>query len=365
METITKTENTALDSVLNESGLILTEAEEIKQSYLPFFEQMAEIKELAKKINFENPTELDEKIARELRLRTQKIRTGSEQVKDSRKKIHMLKANVEQGAWNLIKATCQLDEETFAQVEKARERKETARKAALKIEREGLIAEYCDDATLFNLGEISEDQFTSLFNGLKLAHVAKLEAELQAEKDRAAKEKAEAEEKARVKAENEKLKAENEAKEKLLKEQQAKAEKEKKALEAKAKAEKDKADAILAEQKKQAEEKAKKEKAIADAKLKEEREAKEKLESELKAKKEAEELAEKERLAELAKQEEIKAQAELMPDKEKLLDFANEVLPFLKLPDVKSAKAKKITANVRALLEKIQIYIQAETEKLK
>jgi colicin import membrane protein len=365
METITKVENTALDLVLNESGLILTEAEEIKQSYLPFFEQMAEIKELAKKINFENPTELDEKIARELRLRTQKIRTGSEQVKDSRKKIHMLKANVEQGAWNLIKATCQLDEETFAQVEKARERKEAARKAALKTEREGLIAEYCDDAALFNLGEISEDQFNSLFNGLKLAHVAKLEAELKLEQERAAKEKAEAEERIRVKAENEKLKAENEAKEKLLKEQQAKADAELKKAEAIRKAEQEKADAILEAQRKQAEEKAKKEKAITDAKLKAEREAKEKLEAELKAKKEAEELAEKERLAELAKQEEVKAQAELMPDKEKLLEFANEVLPFLKLPELKSAKAKKINANVRVLIEKIQVYIQAETEKLK
>lgn len=365
METITKVENTALDSVLNESGLVLTESEEIKQSYLPFFEQMAEIKELAKKINFENPSELDEKIARELRLRTQKIRTGSEQVKDSRKKIHMLKANVEQGAWNLIKATCQLDEETFAQVEKARERADTARKALLKTEREAQLTGLCDDPSLFNCGEISEDQFNSLFNGLKVAHVAKLEAELKAEKDRVAKEKEEAEEKARVKAENEKLKAENEAKGKLLNEQQAKADKEKKAIEAKAKAEKDKSDALLAEQKKQAEEKAKKEKAITDAKLKEEREANEKLETELKAKKDAEELAEQERLAELAKEEEVKAQALLMPDKEKLLEFANEFLPFIKLPDVKSAKAKKITANTRALLEKIQVYIQSETEKLK
>jgi colicin import membrane protein len=365
METITKVENTALDLVLNESGLVLTDAEEIKQSYLPYFEQLAEIKDLASKINFENPTELDEKIARELRLRTVKIRTGSMDVKDNRKKIHTLRGNLEQDAWNLIKSTCLLEEETFAQVEKARERKETARKALLKTEREAQLTGLCDDPSLFNCGEISEDQFNSLFNGLKVAHVAKLEAELKAEQDRIAKEKADAEERLRVKAENEKLKTENEAKEKLLKEQQAKADAELKKAEAVRKAEQEKADAILEAQRKQAEEKAKKEKAITDAKLKAEREAKEKLEAELKAKKEAEELAEKERLAELAKQEEVKAQAELMPDKEKLLEFANEVLPFLKLPELKSAKAKKINANVRVLIEKIQVYIQAETEKLK
>ncbi|MCV6900744.1 hypothetical protein OE165_27305, partial [Escherichia coli] len=83
---------------------------------------------MAKKINFENPTELDEKIARELRLRTVKIRTGSQDVKDERKRIHTLKANIEQDAWNLIKSTCQLEEEQFLQVEKKREKAEQLRK---------------------------------------------------------------------------------------------------------------------------------------------------------------------------------------------------------------------------------------------
>jgi hypothetical protein len=88
MEILTiKIENTAPDKVITESGLVLNEAEEIKQSYLPFFIQLAEIKEEAKKINFENPSMLDEKIARELRLRTVKVRTGSEDIKNTRKKI--------------------------------------------------------------------------------------------------------------------------------------------------------------------------------------------------------------------------------------------------------------------------------------
>src|SRR3990172_10268602 len=97
-------EHQALSKIVEESGLQLNEAETIKQSYLPYFIQIAEIKEQAKKINFENPNELDEKIARDLRLKTVKIRTGSEIIKDERKRIHSLKANIEQAAWNLVKS---------------------------------------------------------------------------------------------------------------------------------------------------------------------------------------------------------------------------------------------------------------------
>lgn len=144
-------EKSPLDTVINESGLILTEAEDIKQSYLPYFTQMAEVKELASKINFENPTDLDEKIARELRLKTAKIRTSSEKVKEERKKSHSLRANLEQASWNLIKSSCLLDEETFAQVEKARERAEATRIANLKAERLLLLVEYTDQGAFILL----------------------------------------------------------------------------------------------------------------------------------------------------------------------------------------------------------------------
>lgn len=51
-----------LETVLEKSGLVLSDAETIKQSYLPFFEQLAEIKEQSSKIDYANPTQLDEKI---------------------------------------------------------------------------------------------------------------------------------------------------------------------------------------------------------------------------------------------------------------------------------------------------------------
>lgn len=91
-----------LETVLENSGLVLSDAETIKQSYLPFFEQLAEIKEQSSKIDYANPTSLDESIARELRLKTVKIRTGSEALKNERKKVHLLRGNLEQDSWNLI-----------------------------------------------------------------------------------------------------------------------------------------------------------------------------------------------------------------------------------------------------------------------
>lgn len=328
--------NTELDLVLNESGLILTEAEEIKQSYLPYFVQLGEIKELAKKINFDEPTELDEKIARELRLKTAKIRTGSEAIKVSRKKIHMLKADVEQSSWNLIKTTCLLEEENFAQVEKARERAEAAKRLAIKSERLEIIKEYTEQGEIYPLGEMLQESFDELINGFKLAKRAKYEAELKLEKERQEAIESEKKRQAEIAAENEKLKAEAIEKDKLAEiekkkqsEALAKAEAEKRAIQDNADKERKEAEEKAKKEKeiqdkkiKSEQEKAAKEKSIADAKLKVEREAKEALEkelqdkknAELKAKKEAEEKA----LAELKAKQQAEAKATKAPKKQKL-----------------------------------------------
>jgi len=105
-----------LEEIVKNSGLEIAEGEQIKQSYLPFLIQLSEIQEQSAKINFSNPVEIDEEIARTLRLKTVKIRTGASDLKDSRKRIHLLKGNLEQAAYNLIAASCKLAEETFVSV---------------------------------------------------------------------------------------------------------------------------------------------------------------------------------------------------------------------------------------------------------
>ena len=63
VEQIESPEVEQLSVILSEGGLELTEAEVIKQSYLPYFEQMSQVKKESAKIDFENPSEIDEKKA--------------------------------------------------------------------------------------------------------------------------------------------------------------------------------------------------------------------------------------------------------------------------------------------------------------
>lgn len=206
-----------LKKVLTDSGLQLSDSEVIKQSYLPYFEQLAKIKEESQKINFENPTELDEKIARELRLRTVKVRTGSKDLKDERKRIHSLRANVEQDAWNLIKSGCELEEENFYQVEKKRELAEKRRKELLAIERNELLTPYAEfvDTKYMNLGEMDEEKFQNLLKGAEL-QLKQKEAEAQRiAEEEAERKRLEAERIEAQRIENERLKKEAEEKEKI------------------------------------------------------------------------------------------------------------------------------------------------------
>ncbi|HRH53300.1 MAG TPA: hypothetical protein PLN38_08255 [Chitinophagales bacterium] len=344
-----------LDKVITESGLVLSDAEQIKMSYLPFFNQLSEIKKESMKINFENPTKEDELLSRELRLRTVKVRTGCNDIKDERKKIHLLRGNLEQSAYNLIKSTCMLDEEKFVQVEKRSENLEKARKEELKAKRIEHLLPYCEIAATLPLGEMDEAAYRNMYDGYKLAHEARVAAEKKAEEERVANEKKQKlfnERKLQVAeyqqfysielhepltiesteeqftalvdslrdlkkthdANQEKIRIENERlkKEADQKEKERLAEKEKQ--DAILKSEREKADALLESQRKQAA----KEKAIADAKLKAANEENERLKRIEKEKQDAADKAERERIA--AEKKAAKA-----PDKDKLTAWLESI----------------------------------------
>lgn len=352
-----------LEEVVTKSGLAIQEGEDIKQSYIPFIVQLAETQSQATKINFENPTEIDENIARELRLKTVKIRTGAEKLKDDRKKIHLLKGNLEQAAYNLISASCKLTEETFFNVEKARELAEKKRQQELKKEREEKLSPYTENVTIYPLGLMSEDEFSTLYIALRAEHERQIEAEKKAEADRIAKEKKDAEEREAQRLENIRLKEEAAEKERLaeierkkqaqiLAAQKAKAEAERKRQEELMRVEREKAEA----ERKKLEEKARKE-----------REERERLAAEIKAKNEAIEKAQKEAAAKVEAERKAKEaqekKARLAPDKDKLLGFA-QTINDLPRPEVKSVEAAKIAENVNALLVKVSNYILENARNL-
>lgn len=334
-----------LEEVVTKSGLAIQEGEDIKQSYIPFIVQLAETQSQATKINFENPTEIDENIARELRLKTVKIRTGAEKLKDDRKKIHLLKGNLEQAAYNLISASCKLTEETFFSVEKARELAEKKRQQELKKEREEKLSPYTENVTIYPLGLMSEDEFSTLYIALRAEHERQIEAEKKAEADRIAKEKKDAEEREAQRLENIRLKEEAAEKERL------------------AEIERKKQAQILAAQKAKAD----KERAELLAKADKERKEKERLKAEVKAKNEAIEKAQKEAAAKAEAERKAKEaqekKARLAPDKDKLIGFA-QIINDLPRPEVKSVEAAKIAENVNALLVKVSNYILENARNL-
>ena len=360
---LVKIESQELEKMVSESGLAIQEGEEIKQSYLPFVSKLAEIQAQASKINFDNPQPIDETIARELRLKTVKIRTGAKNLKDERKRIHLLKGNLEQAAYNLIAASCELTEETFNNVEKAREIAEKKRKEILKAERIERLLPYGVQPEFYDLANMPEETFTALLDGFKKAHEERIAAEKKAEEERLAKIEAERIENERIRKENERLQAEAKERErlaeierkkqaKILADQKAKADKERKELEEKA-----------AKERKEAEEKVARIKAEQDAKLEAERKERQRLADELKAKQEAEAKETARIQAEKKAKELAEKKAKLAPDRDKLLKLA-DIVDNITLPEITSAEAKQIIAKCKVLIKKLSSYIREQSDKL-
>jgi hypothetical protein len=321
METLKIIESNELEKVVTNSGIEIKEGEEIKKSYLPFIAQFAEIKEQSNKINFESPTQLDEVIARELRLKTVKIRTGCFAFKNGRKKIYDLRAQIEQDSYNLIKSSCELAEHVFEQVEKAREIAEKKRKDERKIKRVEILTALEFDYTYTDLLNMDDDSFDKLVLKLENEKSARLEAERKAKEEAEAKAKTEALENERIRIENEKLKKEAEEKEKQIQIEKAKALAEQAKQDALMEAQRALAAKKLQEEKDKAAEIAKEE-AEKQAKIQAELKAKaDKLAADLKAKQDAEkaEKAKQEAIEKAAKEAAIKASK--APDKEKLIKF--------------------------------------------
>jgi hypothetical protein len=346
-----------LDSVVAESNLPTDEATLIKQSYTSFFQQLAEIKAIAAGINYENPTLIDEGCARDMRLRTVKVRTSCEAIKDNRKKIHLLKANVEQAAFNLIKADCLLDEEKYLQVEKNRQIKQQKEEAQLNE----LRINQCENVKEFipiglELGRLSQEDFDKLLKGANLqAAAAKAEAEASRIAAEEAKAKADAEAEALKKAQIEaaekaaaEAKAQAEAAFKLARETEAAAKEaaEKAAAEAEAAAKSAAAAAAKAKEES--------DKAIAKAQAEAAAAAAEKAKAEAEMKVIQAEAAAKAKAildAKLAAEKELEL-AEAAPDKEKLIQIGQSIRKLItEMPVVKTKKSQKIVDEVKLQLE--------------
>lgn len=279
------------EPIVKQSGL--EKAEQYAAIFAPFMITLKQLSDKAATINHKEPSVLDAKLAREVRLAMAKNRTTSEKVKNDNKAALLAEGNLIQNLYNVIANTSKLSEADLDAVEKFAENKEKERKAALSLERAGMFAEYGTDLTGYDLGSMADNVFADLLESQKLLHEKRIADAAKLEAERIAAEKAELERQAALKAENERLKKEAD-------EAAAKLEAERKEAARLAKIEQDKADALAKENAEklaaiEAENKRVRDKAAAE--LKASQEAAAKAQAELQAKKEADEKAAAEKLA--------------------------------------------------------------------
>ncbi|MDA3614683.1 cell envelope integrity protein TolA [Polluticaenibacter yanchengensis] len=296
------------------------------------------------KMDIDDPS--TSKAARELRLKIKDNRTKGIEVWHKNAKDFFLKGGQFVDAIKKVEVSInQRMEENLEQIEKHFEIKEAARKKEISDLRISKLHEYSEFVPMgLNFGEMSEDEFSKIFNGAKLQYEAKIERERKEEQERErikaieslrwkrsddlrpyydyfagtlsddvklgeisedeyqaiksalqVKKEAHAKEQERIKAENDRLA------------------KEKAEMEAKAKKEKEESDRKLAELK-----------AKQDEELRVEREKNAKIEADLKAKKEAEIKAENERKALEEKANKEAAELAKKPLKEQMKKWVSE-----------------------------------------
>lgn len=350
-----------IETAMSKVGLALADSTAIAERFAPHFVAFRGLAEQAQAVGENEP-----KKARALRLELKAVRVESEKTRKALKEDSLRRGQAIDGLQKVLEHALVPVETAMEEIEKAEERREAARKAALAEERRAALLPYTDP-THYNLGDMPEAQFVQLLAGAKAAKEAAEEAARKAEAERVAREKAEAEAKAKKEAEDraerERLAAENArlAAEKAAAEAKAKAERE--AAEKEAARIKAEADAKLESERKAAAEAAAKAKAEADAReaaaREEARKAKEAADR-LAAEKAAAEKAEAERKA---AEEAAARAAAAAPDREKLAAFAAAVRA-LPVPTLTSPAGVALSGLLAEQVAKFAGWVEKESGKL-
>lgn len=127
--------------------------------------------------NIEDPTAEQTKQAREVRLQLVKNRKDAERKKDELKADLLVETSLIQSLFNVIKNTSQLQESALEQIEKAQEIKEAARRQVLAAERAEKLSQYNFDHKMYDLGNLSDEQFDALLEMVQTAYQAKKDKE--------------------------------------------------------------------------------------------------------------------------------------------------------------------------------------------
>ncbi len=340
-----------------EYGLEPSQAEQIESVFLPVIQERENLAEKYTEIvKSEITTELT-KSAKELRLRLVKVRTSTDKIHKDAKAFYLAGGRFVD-AWKNRNVTVIEEmesrlfeiEDHFAKID--REKQEELKQSRLKI-----LAEYCENPELYNVGLLSDDAFNSLVSGQKMIKEQKIEAERKAEQARIAKEQA--------------VTLHNERKEQVLP-YWAFIPIEKRSDDFSTFSDeewKERLGWCISEKKK--DDDAKEAQRVENVRLREEADQAEfnrkKLELELEQKAQAEikRIQDEADKAEAERKQKEKAdrKAKNAPDKSKLEMLANS-FDSVEIPDVKGEDAKKIISDVKILVGKLTTFIREKSQDL-
>lgn len=336
----------------SEFGLSEEKAEQIQNAFSPVIAEKEALTELYKPfLTAEITPELCAK-AKELRLKLVKVRTSTASIHKAEKGFFLAAGRFVDAWKNKNTVAVQQMESKLAEIENYYINLEKERIEKLTAERNALISTFTEFYPE-NLGEMQDSVFENYFNGLKLAHQQKLEAEAKAEAERLEAIRLENERLEAQRLENIRLKKEAEKREKEIQKERAKIEAERLERERLAEIERKKQAEILeAERKKAAElarieaEKQAKIQAELRAKAEAERLERERLQAEKEAKEKAE--AESEKLAYENEQKELQK-----GDKEKFETLISDLQKLKTKYSFDSELNKNKMKDVSLLLDKI------------
>jgi len=289
MEQIVKIDHT-------EYGLDASEAHQVQAAFEPMLAKMVELSDEFDRVTALPITEETCALAKELRLKYVKVRTGVEKIHKKVKAYYLAGGRFVDGWKNAQKFASEGKEEALREIEEHFEHLEQARIAELEEERATMLEPYGGPVPGLRLGELDAESWENFFTGAKARHEAKVKAEKEAEERRIAAEKAEQERIQKQAEENARLKAEAEKREKEIAAERARVEAERK----------------------KAEEAARKEREEAAAKAREEE--RQRMEAE-RVRREAEQEAEARRVA-----EQVEAAESQKTEREHFMDFLDAVL---------------------------------------
>lgn len=178
--------NEQLVQVIQESGVEATTAQNLQDSFLPFFNQAKEWAEKASQIVVTDASQIQLiKDARQARLMLKEIRVNADKTRKALKEDSLRYGKAVQGVYNVIEYLIVPIEQHLEKQEKFVEIQEAERKAKLKLQREDELRTYSQYVPFgIDLANMTDEDYQKIFSGAKLQFEAAIEAKERAEKER-------------------------------------------------------------------------------------------------------------------------------------------------------------------------------------